>query len=361
MNFDRNKPYNDLPGLPPAKTDMETKAILKAVTPARVALASMAAHCKQLPDESVFYNSIFLKEAKESSEIENIVTTNDELYQAMTADQTVTNPNTREVLHYINALWKGANTMRKTGVLTTRTLVEIVNTIKENDEGIRKNKGIKIKNQKTGKIIYTPPDDAGVIAAKLKNLEQYINQKDNIDPLIKMAIIHYQFEAIHPFSDGNGRTGRIINVLYLELQKLLDHPVLFLSKYIIDNKNDYYVKLREVTEENKWEEWILYMLNGVEETSVYTKDKINKIVELMQETKMHIREQSPKVYSKELLEIIFKQPYCKVKFLEEAGIVKAATARKYLNELVKLGILSTVTVGKEKLYVNKKFYEILKF
>lgn len=360
MSFDRNKPYNELPDLP-TTADIETKAILKAVTPARATLASMAAHCKQLPDESVFYNSIFLKEAKESSEIENIVTTNDELYQAMTADQTITNPNTREVLHYIKALWSGVNTMRKMGVLTSRTLVDIVNTIKENDEGIRENKEIKIKNLNTGKIIYTPPNNTEVIIKKLKNLEQYINHKDDVDPLIKMAIIHYQFEAIHPFSDGNGRTGRIINVLYLELQELLEHPVLFLSKYIIDNKDDYYIKLREVTEKYKWEEWILYMLKGVEETSIYTKNKINNIVNIMQETKIQIREQSPRIYSKELLEIIFKQPYCKVKFLEEAGIVKKATARKYLNKLVELGILQAVKVGKEKLYVNKKFYEILKF
>lgn len=357
--FNRNKPYNELPQLP-LKIEIESKKILKKAISANRALAGMASSCKQLPNESIFYSTLFLKEAKESSEIENIITTNDELYQALSNGQIALNSNTREVMHYIDALWRGKKLMNKNKVLTSRIFIEIVNTIKENNEGVRKNPGIKIVNKKTNEVIYTPPEGVEIILNKLKNLEKYININDDVDPLIKMAVIHYQFEAIHPFSDGNGRTGRIINVLYLVLTRLLEHPMFFLSKYIIDNKDDYYIKLREVTEKNKWEEWILYMLEGVEETSTYMNKKVSGIINLMFETKHKIRNQIPKIYSKDLLEILFQQPYCKIKFLEKAGIVKRLTATKYLNELEKIGILKSVKVGKEKLYVNTEFYKLLK-
>lgn len=357
--FNKNKPYNNLPKLPP-KEEIESKKILKKAISANKALIKMANSCKQLPNELIFYNTLFLKEAKESSEIENIVTTNDELYQALSIDNIIANPNTREVMHYIDALWKGMELMRKDDLLTSNIFIQIVNTIKENTEGIRKHPGTKIINKRTQKVIYTPPEGKNIILEKLKNLEEYINIKDGIDPLIKMSIIHYQFEAIHPFSDGNGRTGRIINVLYLVLNQLLEHPILFLSKYIIDNKDTYYIKLREVTENNQWEEWILYMLTGIEETSIYMNQKISEIIELMLKTKHKIRNQLPKIYSKDLLEIIFQQPYCKIKYLEKAGIAKRFTATKYLNELEKLGILKSIKVGKEKLYINIEFYELLK-
>jgi len=360
MSFDRNKPYNELPGLPP-KVDLETKNILKATISARAALAGLVAFCKQLPNEAIFYNSIFLQEAKDSSEIENIVTTNDELYQAMTSEKMITNPNTREVLHYIDALWVAVERLRKNNVLTSNIFVDVVNTIKENKEGIRENPGIKVANKRTKEIIYTPPTGKEIILKKLKNLEEYINTEDGVDPLIKMSVIHYQFEAIHPFSDGNGRTGRIINVLYLVLLELLEHPMLFLSKYIIDNKDDYYIRLRNVTEKGEWEQWVLYMIKGVEETSNYMKNKVSKIVDLMKELKDTIRTEAPGIYSKELLEIIFQQPYCKIKFLEDAGIAKRVTASKYLRKLESLGIMDVVKVGKEKLYVNRKFYNILKY
>ena len=284
MAFDKETPYNALSLLPP-KAEIESKAILKKAISANRALASMASYCKQLPNEGVLYNTLFLKEAKDSSEIENIITTNDDLYQSLTTDKFLGQPNTREVLHYSDALWEGVQEMKRTRVLTERIFVKIVNTIRENDEGIRKNPGTRIANKKTGEIIYAPPEGEEVISAKLKNLEKYINTNDGVDPLIKMAIIHYQFEAIHPFSDGNGRGGRILNVLYLVMENLIEHPMLFLSKYIIDNKDDYYIKLKEVTEEKKWEEWILYMLGAVEETSVYTNEKISKIIEAMREAK----------------------------------------------------------------------------
>jgi len=359
MTFNKEKPYNELPKLP-TKTDIETKAILKAAIASRAALATTAALCKQLPNEAIFYNAIFLQEAKDSSEIENIITTNDDLYQAMSSDKAITNPNTREVLHYIDALWVGMKSLDKRKLLSTNTFIKMANTIKENNQGIREHPGVKIVNKNTKKVIYTPPEGKEIIFDKLKNLEEYINLNDDVDPLVKMAVIHYQFEAIHPFSDGNGRTGRIINILFLVLKDLLDHPMLFLSKYIIDNKNEYYIKLREVTEQNKWEEWILYMLKGIEETSIYTKDKITQVVDLMLETKHKMRNELPKIYSKELLEVLFMQPYCKISSLEDAGIAKRQTASEYLQKLEKIGLLKSIKVGKETLYVNKKFYSLLK-
>lgn len=358
MEYNRKAPYNNLPKIPP-RVELETKGILKATIKARAALASTSALCKQLPNEAIFYNSIFLKEAKDSSEIENIITTNDDLYQAISSEQKIINPNTREVLHYIDALWVGMKSLKKTNLLTTNTFIEMVNTIKENNDGIRMLPGIKVINKKTKKIIYSPPEGRDLILEKLKNLEEYINLKDDVDPLIKMAVTHYQFEAIHPFSDGNGRTGRILNVLLLVQKKLLEHPMLFLSKYIIDSKNEYYLRLREVTEKNMWENWIIYMLNGVEETSFYLTEKINKIVDLMTSTKRYIRSELPKIYSKELLEIIFMQPYCKINFLVKNRIAKRQTASKYLKELEKIGILKSVKVGQEKLFVNVKFYSLL--
>ena len=327
---------------------------------ANKALASMASLCKQLPNEAVLYNSLFLKEAKDSSEIENIITTNDDLYQSLTIEQEITNPNTREVIHYLDALWNGIRKMEETSALTERTFVEIVNTIRGNDEGIRRNTGTRIANKKTGEIVYSPPEGFNVISGKLKDLENYIHNNDGVDHLIKMAVIHYQFEAIHPFADGNGRTGRILNVLYLVLQDLIDHPMLFVSKYILDNKDEYYTRLREVTEEGKWEEWIMYMLEGVKETSEYTSGKIADISIAMREAKEIIRKNEPKIYTKDLLEAIFKQPYSKAKHLEDAGIAKRVTAGRYLNKLEDLDIMEGIKVGKEKLYVNKRFYEILK-
>lgn len=360
MNFDRKIPYNDLPALPP-KADIETKKILRKAIQANKELASMASYCKQLPNEGVLYNTLFLKEAKDSSEIENIITTNDELYQALSSEQDILGPSTREVMHYLDALWTGIDEMKKTGTLTERIFVKIVDSIRNNDEGIRKNTGTRIANQSTGEIVYSPPEGKDVISNKLKNLEEYINTEDGVDPLIKMSVMHYQFESIHPFPDGNGRSGRILNVLYLVHSGLLSHPVLFLSKYIIENKDAYYLKLREVTEEGKWEDWIIYMLDGVTETSKYTSQKISDIVQAMKDTKKIIRDNEPKIYSKDLLEVLFKQPYVKTKFLEDAGIAKRVTASRYLNRLEELGVLKSQKVGRERLYVNKRFYEILKY
>ncbi len=358
MGFDRNTPHNSLPLLPP-ECEIDSKAVLKKAISANRALAGLRMAAKQLPNEAVFYNNLYLLEAKESSEIENIITTNDQLFRALAIEDKSVDPNTREVLHYLDALWQGFNLLKTQRVITTNTLIKIVNTIKENDRGIREIPGVKIANEKTKEIIYTPPEGGDVIQEKLRNLEEYINTDDGVDALIKMAVIHYQFEAIHPFHDGNGRTGRILNVLFLVFAGLLDHPMLFLSQYILDSKDDYYVGLREVTEQQKWEEWITYMLDGVEQSSLAMTNKIQKIVELMDKTKGEIKDKAPTTYSKDLLEILFSMPYTRINDLIEAGLGTRITATKYLNELEAIGILESIKVGRNKLFVNKRFYSLL--
>ncbi|HYK76441.1 MAG TPA: Fic family protein [Daejeonella sp.] len=304
-------------------------------------------------------HSIALQEAKMSSEIENVMTTNDELYQALAADKIVTDPSTKEVLHYQSALWEGFSLVKEKGFLSTNLFIRLYNIIKKTEAGVRTITGTKISNHSTSEIIYTPPEGQTVINVKLKNLEDFINNPDDdIDPLIKMAIMHYQFEAIHPFSDGNGRTGRILNILYLVNQDLLELPILYLSKYIIENKAAYYSGLRSVTENNKWEEWVLYMLHAVEKTALYTQQKIDGIVKLMYDTEIRMKAEAPDIYSKDLLDIIFRMPYSKRKSLE--GLVSLKTAGQYLNKLVEKQFLIDVKVGKEKLYINMPLFNLLK-
>jgi Fic family protein len=357
--FNKDLPYNDLPPLPP-KADLESKEILKKAIKTNKALAKLVGSGKQLPNQSVLINSIGLQEAKLSSEIENVLTTNDELYQAFASDKKVTDVNTKEVLHYQEALWEGFTLVKHRGLLTTNLFVKLYNIIKETDAGIRKLPGTKIANERTGEIIYTPPEGEDVIRGKLKNLEEYVNlNNDDVDPLIKMAVMHYQFEAIHPFADGNGRTGRIINILYLVKHNVLEIPILYLSKYILDHKKAYYNGLRSVTENGEWREWVFYMLDAIEQTASYTQQKIDAIVSLMDEMGAMLKKKAPDIYSKELLEVLFRQPYCKRKFLEDAGIVKKKTAGVYLAELERFGLLKSAKVGKEKLFINWNLYDIL--
>lgn len=358
--YKKDLPYNDLPLLPP-KEDIETKLILKKANNANKALAKLTGSARQLPNQSMLLNSIALQEAKMSSEIENIMTTNDELYQALAADKVVTDPATKEVLHYQAALWEGFSLVKEKGFLSTNLFVRLYNIIKKTDAGVRKSIGTKISNHSTSEIIYTPPEGEVIIKDKLKNLEDFINNNDDdIDALIKMAIMHYQFEAIHPFNDGNGRTGRILNILYLINQELLEVPILYLSKYIIENKSKYYSGLRNVTEHNKWEDWILYMLDAVEKTALYTQQKIDAVIKLMSDTEERMKLEVPDIYSKNLLEIIFRMPYCKRKSLEQDGLVGLKTAGQYLNKLVEKGFLVDVKVGKEKLYINLPLFNLLK-
>lgn len=263
------------------------------------------------------------------------------------------------MLRYNDALWYGYYWLKdKKHPLTTNLFEELFRIIKESKSGIRKIPGTKLANDR-GEVIYTPPEGESLLRDKLGNLENYIYAGDAVDPLIKLAIIHYQFEAIHPFTDGNGRTGRILNILYLIEQGLLEIPILYLSRYIIENKNDYYEGLRRVTEDSDWKRWVLYMLNAVEQTSTNTKKKILSIRDLINRDVEVVREKLPKIYSKDLLELLYRQPYCKISMLEQAGIAKRQTASIYLKELERIGLLRSVKMGRDIYYINDDFLKLL--
>jgi Fic family protein len=355
--FDRKIPYNDLPLLPP-KVEIETKRVLQKTILAGRALAQLNGTLQNLPNPTLFLDTIYLQEAKASSEVENIITTNDELFKSLVADRKVENSATKEVLSYKEALWLGLKELQTKPFITTNLCIKIVQGIKQNNASIRNTPGTTLSNIQ-GEVIYTPPSGEPVIREKLANLEKFINEDETIDPLIKMAILHYQFEAIHPFSDGNGRTGRILLLLYLKLSGLLDTPAIYLSAYIIKNKAEYYRCLRDVTEKNNWEDCILYMLNMIEDTSKEGLKRLNKITATMEETAMEIKKKLPKIYSKDLIEILFRLPYTKRQNLIDENIGNLKTAGKYLIELEKNGFLKSEKVGKEKLYLNPKLLEIL--
>lgn len=359
MTFDPRKPYNDLPPLPP-KVDVETRTVLRKVISAGRALAELKGVGETIPNQAMLINTLVLQEARASSEIENIVTTNDSVFRAFTASTSQIDPATKEVLRYRQALWEGFNKLKRHRNLTTDLLIHVVQTIKENDDGIRDTPGTVIGDRITGVVVYTPPEGENAIRKKLKELENFIYIENDLDPLIKLTMIHYQFEAIHPFFDGNGRSGRIVNILYLVMKELLDAPVLYLSKYIIENRPTYYRLFRGVTEKNQWKPWILYLLEAVETTAEYTKNKIVAIRELMLKTQEDCRDRLPKrVYSKDLIEMIFRQPYTKGQFLVDAGIAQRQTAADYLKELEKIKVLKSLKVGKEILYLNTKLYDLL--
>jgi Fic family protein len=359
MKFNPEKPFNNLPLLPP-KAEIETKAVLKKTISAGRALAELKGVGNTIPNQSLLVNSIVLQEAKASSEIENIITTDDALFKAFTAKTKQVDSATKEVLRYREALWMGYQLLQSRPALSTNLFVSLVQTIKKNQAGIRCTPGTTISNITTGKVIYTPPNRESVIRDKLKNLEDFIHASDDIDPLIKLALIHYQFEAIHPFTDGNGRTGRIINILFLVLHGLLELPVLYLSKAIIERKNDYYLLLRQVTEKGKWEQWVLFILDAVEQTAIFTRERILAIRNLMAETMEKARKELPNsVYSKELIELLFLQPYTKTAFVVDAKIASRNIASRYLNELNRIGILDKEKVGKEVIFLNKKLFELL--
>ena len=355
--FDREIPYNDLPLLPP-KADTETKQILRKTISAGRALAQLNGTLLNLPNPTLFLDTIYLQEAKASSEVENIITTNDELYKSLVADRKTEKLATKEVLSYKEALWLGLEELKIKPLITTNLCVKIVQCIKQNNASIRNTPGTKLSNTE-GEVIYTPPSGEQVIREKLANLEKFINEDETIDPLIKMAILHYQFEAIHPFSDGNGRTGRILLLLYLKLSGLLNTPAIYLSEYIIKNKIEYYRCLKDVTEKNEWEDYILYMLDMIEETANKGLKRLNKITLAMEETATEIKKKLPKVYSKDLIEILFRLPYTKRQHLIEENIGNLKTVGNYLIALEENGFLKSEKVGKEKLYLNQKLLEIL--
>ena len=359
MPFHPEKPYNDLPLLPP-KAAIETAAILKKTITASRALAELKGALTNLTNPTLFIDTINLQEAQASSAIENIITTQDELFKASITGEKIENLSTKEVIHYKDALWYGVQQLAKKPLLTTNLFIAIMRIIKENGSGIRNAPGTQLKNAGKGKVVYTPPEGEAIIRAKLKNLEDFIHGEDAIDPLIKMAIIHYQFEAIHPFFDGNGRTGRIILLLYLKMTGLLELPALYLSDYIIHHKSSYYKNLRGVTEIVDWDSWIHFMLDMVEKTALKGRKQITEIEILMDTMGKQIQKKLPKLYSKELMETLFRLPYTKRLFLVNAGIGNLKTAGNYLAELEKNHFLKSEQVGKEKLYLNFRFMEVLK-
>lgn len=345
--FSRLQPYNDLPELPP-RAELETKAVLKQAISANRVLAGLKGLAAQIPNQAMLINSIVLQEARLSSEIENIVTSNDELYRADADADGSADPQTKEVLRYREALYHGFHERP----LSSNLFVEIVQIIKQTDLQVRALPGTVLKNPTTAEVVYTPPVGKNIIWSKLSNLESFMHADDGLDPLVKMAVMHYQFEAIHPFPDGNGRTGRILSLLFLVDKGLLDIPVMFLSRYIIANRPAYYEGLRKVTEDGDWESWILYMLRAVESTAQHTFDKVVRIRDLMESVRERVRTQRPGVYSKDLVEAIFQHPYTKIQFLVSAGIAKRQTASVYLQELVMLGVLREVKRGRDKYYIN---------
>ena len=357
MPFDQSVPYNDLPSLPP-DVDIESKEILRKCILARSALAALKQAGDLIPNPTVLINTIPILEAKVSSEIENIVTTTDKLFQFASGNVEKADHATKETLRYRQALYQGYMAITNKPICTS-TAIEVCSMIRDIQVDIRKVPGTALANDGTGEVIYTPPEGESVIRDKLANWETFVNSNPEIDPLIRMAIMHYQFEAIHPFSDGNGRTGRILNLLLLIQEGLLDIPVLYLSRFFINNKNQYYSLLRKVTEENDWQSWIIYVLEAVEETAVWTTNKIRTSQELLKHTCQYISQRLPKVYSRELAETIFEQPYCRIGNIVQKNIAKRQTASTYLKKLVDIDVLVEIEAGREKIYMHPKFIKLL--
>lgn len=352
------KPHNLLPPLPPPQ-ELESRAVLKACITARAALAELKQAADLIPNQTMLINTIPLLEAKDSSEIENIVTTTDKLFQhAQTDGHGHADSATKEVLRYRLALHRGYQSL-KVRPLCTATAVEICRTLKAVDMDIRKIPGTQLQNDKTGEIIYTPPEGEELLRNMLANWERFIHNEVDIDPLIRMAVAHYQFEAIHPFIDGNGRTGRVINILFLIQQDLLHLPILYLSRHIIQKKSDYYRLLLGVTKDQDWESWIIFMLKAVENTSYWTTKKIGAIRDLAEHTSLHVRHTLPKIYSRELVDVIFEQPYCRISDVVNKGIAKRQAASRYLKELTEQGVLQEITAGKEKIFIHPKLMQLL--
>ncbi|HEY5584354.1 MAG TPA: Fic family protein [Ruminiclostridium sp.] len=348
-----------LPMLPP-NVDLETKSVLKQLARANRTLAELKGYADTIPNKHILINAVMINEAKNSSAIENIITTHDDLYKAM-SEASGASLAAKEVVSYRTALWHGYEQIKVKEILTTNMIIEIQGIIERNSAGIRKLSGTVLMNERTGETVYTPPSGEEEIRNLLSNLEKYINEDfDDIDPLIKLAVVHYQFESIHPFYDGNGRAGRIINVLYLVLKKLLDSPILYLSKYIIRNKSAYYKLLQEVRTEGNWEEWIKYILTGIEETAEETLQIVKKIDAESEAMKTEIREKLPKIYSKELIELLFYEFYIKTSYIEKGLSVSRKTAVNYLNALVSEGFLTSEKIGKERIFQNKRLYDLVK-
>ncbi len=356
MTWHSNRPWNDLPKLPP-HAELDSKPVLRRCITARAALAELKQAAELIPNPAMLMNTLPLLEARASSEIENIVTTADKLFQHRWDDGTA-DAATKEALRYQRALLEGGRAIASRP-LTTGTAEIVCSAIKGTEMTVRRVPGTVLTSAASGEAVYTPPEGEALLRDLLANWERFLHDPHALDPLIRMAVGHYQFEAIHPFTDGNGRTGRVLNSLFLVEQALLPLPILYLSRYIIANKADYYRLLLAVTRDDAWESWVLYILRGVEETATWTTNKICAIRALAANTTAYVRQVAPKIYSRELLDVIFEQPYCRIANLVEADIAGRQAASRYLKQLTAVGVLKEEIVGKEKLFVHPKLMALL--
>lgn len=346
--------------LPFKDYDLKTPRILEALNNASRSLAELKGFANSIPNQHILINAITINEAKDSSAIENIVTTHDSIYKVLT-ESGFKEDAAKEVVDYRSAIWRGYEIISEKGFISTNILLELQAMIEPNKTGIRRTPGTNLVNSATGEIIYTPPQTENEIRDLLKNLEDYVNDfDDDVDPLIKMALIHYQFESIHPFYDGNGRTGRILNILYLVLNNLLDSPILYLSNYINKNKSDYYRLFTEFREKNNYEDWIIYILKGIEETSKNTVELIKQIQLEMESYKKEFIDKLPKIYSDKLLDSLFFEVYTRINYIEDRCNVTRQTAVTYLNQLVDVGLLEYEKVGRESIYKNTRLIDLVR-
>lgn len=345
----------------PLLQEVETKSVLKKLNAVRAALAGLNGVAESIPNERIILNTLSLQEAKDSSAIENIVTTHDELYTSDSITRQFASHAAKEVYSYAHALLEGFKQVKQSGLITINHILKLQALLEENDAGFRKVPGTALKNDQTGETIYTPPQELDEIIRLMGNLELFINDGalTDLDPVVKMAIIHHQFESIHPFYDGNGRTGRIINILYLIKEDLLKLPILYLSRYINQSKATYYHLLQETRETNNWEPWILYILDAVEETALQTSYIIREIKKLMVLHKQKIRSELPKIYSQDLINSLFKHPYTKIEFIKDDLHITRKTSGRYLDQLCEIGLISKNKIGKENYYFNNDLIHLL--
>ena len=345
----------------PLEIELETKPVLKKLAQAHRALAELKGASGLVPNENILINTLSLQEARDSSAIENIITTQDDLFKSDALANEYATLAAKEVHNYARALREGFQKVRETGLITINDILAIQATLEENRAGFRKLPGTELKNERTGATVFVPPQSHDEILAGMANLELFVNEPElsDLDPLIKMAIVHHQFESIHPFYDGNGRTGRILNILYLVRERLLTTPVLYLSRYINQNKADYYRLLQAVRDQGVWEEWVMFMLEGVEQTSRQTTHLVHAIKTLMQSHKVKIRSELPRIYSQDLLNSLFGHPYSKIAFVQRDLRVTRVTATKYLEALAGLGLLHKMRFGRENYYINKDLVDLL--
>lgn len=341
----------------PPRTDFETVAVLKKLASAHRHLAEFKGICRSIPNQGILINTLVLQEAKDSSEIENIITTHDELFRAELSPGA--HPAAKEVQNYAAALHCGFALVNEHGMLTNNHILQIQETLEKNRAGFRKQSGTMLKNDQTGQVVYTPPQHHDEVISLMRGLEDFINSsRSDADPLIRMALIHHQFESIHPFYDGNGRTGRIINVLYLVLSGLLDIPVLYLSRYLVRNKSEYYRLLQSVRDTGEWEAWILYMLEAVEQTAKDGINTVQRISQAMMDYKHRIRS-SFSFYSQDLINHLFVHPYTKIEFLMQTLKISRPSAAKYLDELTQSGFLHKQKIGRSNYYINVALMAVL--